>query len=111
MNTYLIPREMKDENRFFIFSKMSAIFSLIGVGVGTVIGIPFFLFASALNVAGIKYVGYGIVAFVTLIFYAMGTFKIPETNAFAFLKKTGGESVYEIYKRVMKFRKSKKIYC
>jgi hypothetical protein len=40
----------------------------------------------------------------------MGTFKIPETNAFAILKKTGGESVYDIYKRVMKFRKNKKIY-
>jgi len=110
MNTYLIPREMHDENRFLIFSKMSAIFMLIGVGIGTVISIPFFILASALDVAACKYVGYTIVAIITLIFYAMGTFKIPETNAFAILKKTGGESVYDIYKRVMKFRKSKKIY-
>lgn len=110
MNTYLIPREMQDENRFLIFSKMSAIFSLIGVGIGTVIGIPFFILSNALGVAGISYVGYTIVAVITLIFFAMGTFKIPETNAFEILKKTGGESVYDIYKRVMAFRKNKKIY-
>ena len=110
MNTYLIPREMEDENRFLIFSKMSGIFSLIGVGIGTVLGIPFFILGSGLGVAAFNYIGYTIVAIITIIFWAMGTFKIPEINAFAFFKKTGGESVYDIYKRVMKFRKTKKIY-
>lgn len=110
MNTYLIPRTMEDENRFLIFSKMSAIFSLVGVGIGTVIGIPFFILASALGITWINYIGYTIVALITLIGYVLGTFKIPETNAFAILKKTGGESVYDIGKRVIEFRKTKKIY-
>ena len=110
MNTYLIPREMEDENRFFIFSKVSAIFTLIGVGVGSVLYIPFYILYSALNYAWINYIGITILAVIALIFWAMGTFKIPETNAFSFLKKTGGESVYDIFKRVVNFRKNKKIY-
>lgn len=110
MNTYLIPRKMEDENRFLIFSKVSAIFVLIGIGIGSVLYIPFYILYSALEVAVFNYIGVTILVVVTLIFWAMGTFKIPETNAFAILKKTGGESVYDIYKRVMKFRKSKKIY-
>ena len=110
MNTYLIPREMEDENRFLIFSKVSAIFVLIGVGIGSVLYIPFYLLYTALNMVWINYIGVTILVAVILVFWAMGTFKIPETNAFAILKKTGGESVYDIYKRVMKFRKTKKIY-
>ena len=110
MNTYLIPREMQDENRFLIFSKTSAIFVLIGIGIGSVLYIPFYLFYMACNLAWIKYVGITILIAVVVIFWALGTFKIPESNAFAILKKTGGESVYDIYKRVMKFRKNKKIY-
>ena len=58
----------------------------------------------------INYIGVTILVAVILVFWAMGTFKIPETNAFAILKKTGGESVYDIYKRVIKFRQTKKIY-
>lgn len=110
MNTYLIPREMHDENRFLIFSKVSAIFVLIGIGIGSVLYIPFYLFYSALGIAWINYIGITLLIVITLIFWALGTFKIPETNAFAILKKTGGESVYDIFKRVMKFRKTRKIY-
>ena len=110
MNTYLIPREMEDENRFLIFSKTSGIFVLVGIAVGSVLYIPFYLLYQALAISAIKYIGITILAVVVLIFWALGTFKIPETNAFAILKKTGGESVYDIYKRVMKFRKNKKIY-
>lgn len=110
MNTYLIPRTMEDENRFLIFSKMSGIFSLCGVGIGTVLGIPFFILSGALGMATFSYIGYTIVALMTVIGYILGTFKIPETNAFAILKKTGGESIYDIGKRVLNFRKTKKIY-
>ena len=110
MNTYLIPREMEDENRFLIFSKVSAIFTLIGVGIGSVLYIPFYILYSALGYAWINYIGITILVIITLIFWALGTFKIPESNAFAILKKTGGESVYDIYKRIMNFRKNKKIY-
>lgn len=110
MNTYLIPREMTDENRFFFFTKVSAIFTLVGVGIGSVLYIPFYLLHKALDIATLNYVGIGILISITIIFWALGTFKIPETNAFSILKKTGGESVYDIFKRVMNFRKNKKIY-
>ena len=110
MNTYLIPREMHDENRFFFFTKVSAIFTLVGVGIGSVLYIPFHILYKAVGIPTINYVGIGTLVVVTVLFWALGTFKIPETNAFAFLKKTGGESVYDIFKRVMKFRKSRKIY-
>ena len=110
MNTYLIPREMHDENRFLIFSKVSAIFVLIGIGIGSVLYIPFYLLYSALGIVWLNYIGVTLLIVITLIFWALGTFKIPETNAFAILKKTGGESVYDIFKRVMKFRKTRKIY-
>lgn len=109
LNTYLIPQEMKDEMRFLIFSKESLIFTLIGIVVGAIVYMPFYLlamFASVFNIIG--FVLWGII---TLIAWALGTFKIPEMNAFEILKKTGGESVYEILKRVRKFRKSRKIYC
>lgn len=110
MNTYLIPREMNDENRFLFFTKVSAIFTLVGVGIGSVLYIPFYIFYKALNIAMINYIGIAILIIVSVAFWALGTFKIPEINAFAIFKKTGGESVYDILKRVWKFRKSKKIY-
>ena len=45
-----------------------------------------------------------------LIAYALGTFKIPESNAFDILKKAGGEPVDVIVKRAINFNKRKKIY-
>ena len=42
--------------------------------------------------------------------YCLGAFKLPESTAFDFLKKAGGESAYTIAKRVLKFRRNRKIY-
>lgn len=108
MNTYLIPREMKDENRFLIFSKESLIFVLIGILVGAVIYLPFYFLSMA--VEWMMYVGVGIWIVIVIIAWALGTFKIPESNAFEILKKTGGDSVFDIIKRVRKFKKNRKIY-
>jgi len=117
MNTYLIPQEMHDENRFLIFSKESLLFVLIGIVIGAVIYFPFFLLSAIAEFIGyigiaefIGYIGIGLWIFVAIVAWALGTFKIPESNAFEILKKTGGESVFDIIKRVIKFKKSKKIY-
>ena len=109
MNTYLIPREMKDENRFLIFSKESLIFVLIGILIGGVIYIPFYILAE--NVASwFKVIGIIIWLVIVTVAWALGTFDLPETNAFEFLKKAGGEKLFDIIKRVLSFRKNRKIY-
>ena len=108
MNSYTIPREIGDENRFLFFSTKSLIFFLIGVCVGGVISLPFFLLVSVIS--WMNYVAWGIILIFGGIGYCLGTFKIPDSNAFDILKKTGGESVDTIVKRVLKFRKNRKIY-
>lgn len=110
MNTYMIPREATNENRFLFFSQEAAIFTLIGGVIGLVFVGLFQLLASMLGVETLKYIGWGICVLFAVIGYCLGTFKLPETNAFDFLKKAGGESLYTIVKRVLKFRKNRKIY-
>lgn len=110
MNTYMIPREATNENRFLVFSQEAAIFMLVGFTAGM-----FFvgLFNALVGVTGVtflKFIGWGICVIFCGIGYVLGTFKIPESTAFDFLKKTGGESAFTIVKRVMKFRRNRKIY-
>ena len=46
-----------------------------------------------------------------LIGFAIGTFKIPESQSFEITKKTGGENIDEVILRAIKFkRKKKRIY-
>lgn len=108
MNSYLIPREIVDENRFLIFTKTSAIFTMIGL----IIGVAFFYIFKIFSVfAGwLNYVGIAFLVLTALVFFVIGSFNIPESNTFDFFKKTGGEPIWEIIKRVYKFNKSKKIY-
>jgi len=108
MNSYTIPREIGDENRFLIFSTKSLLFFLGGVAVGGILSLPFFLLTSF--VSWMSYVGWGIIIVTAGIAYCMGTFKIPYSTSFDILKKTGGESVDTIAKRVFNFRKNIKIY-
>ena len=39
-----------------------------------------------------------------LIGYSVATFKIPNTTAFEFTKKTGGENIDDIIRRWLKFK-------
>ena len=111
MNTYLIPREMKDENRFLIFSKESLIFFLVGVLFGAIAYSPFYLiYALNPKLGAVKVIGIIIWVVITIIAWALGTFDLPETNAFEFLKKAGGEKLFDIIKRVINFKKNRKIY-
>jgi len=106
MNTYMIPREATNENRFLFFTPKAGIFSIIAFIIG-------FLIKCLLNLTQIPVmntVGWIICAILVLIAYALGTFKIPESNAFDILKKAGGEPVDVIVKRAINFNKRKKIY-
>ncbi len=55
--------------------------------------------------------GVGISGFFGLIGFAIGTFKIPESNSFEITKKTGGENIDEVILRAIKFKlKKNRIY-
>ena len=56
-------------------------------------------------------VGLIFVALFALIGFVIGTFKMPDTNAFEITKKTGGENIDDVIKRAIKFKMQKnKIY-
>lgn len=111
MNTYMIPREATNENRFLFFTPQAAIFALIGFGIGLLLKL--LILDTIANLAQnevLSYVGWGIAILLAGIGYVLGTFNVPETTAFDICKKTGGEPVYVIIKRAITFNKRKKIY-
>ncbi len=110
MNTYMIPREATNENRFLIFTPQAAIFSLIGFGIGLCFVFIFNFIADMAQNSIATYIGWGICVLIVLIGYALGTFNIPDTTAFDICRKTGGEPAYVIIKRAVTFNKRKKIY-
>lgn len=102
MGTYNLPRNVKGEGRIlFIFSTKSIIFTSVGAGIG----LFFYFIFKILNLTMI-----GIV--ITLIFaaigYAIGMFKIPDTNGLEITRKTGGENIDDVIKRYIKFKMNKK---
>ena len=105
MGTYNLPRNVKGEGRIlFIFSTKSLITTCIGGGIGLI----FYLIFKLLKLTMV-----GII--ITLIFafigYAIGMFKIPDTNGFEITRKTGGENIDDIILRYIKFKKNnKKLY-
>ena len=110
MNTYLIPREATSENRFLFLTQEAAIFCLIAFVFGLFFVGIFTIIADTANVSFLKWIGWGICVIFVLIGYCLGTFNLPESTAFDFLKKAGGESAFTIVKRVIKFKRNRKIY-
>ena len=106
MNTYMIPREATNENRFLFFSPKALLFSIIAFIIGYCIK----LLLNLTQIEALNMVGWIICGILVLIAYILGTFKIPESNAFDILKKAGGEPVDVIVKRAITFNKRKKIY-
>ena len=105
MGTYNVPRNVKGEGRIlFIFSTKSLITACIGGGVGLI----FYLIFSLI---GLKMVGIVITLICAFIGYAIGMFKVPDTNGFEITRKTGGENIDDIIMRYIKFKKNnKKLY-
>lgn len=111
MNTYLIPREIGDENRFLFFTTRSLIFTAIFGGIGA--ALHMFLLnpmATALGLKELEIAGIVIAFVLAGIGYCLGAFKIPELKISDFFKNASGEYLNDIIKRVFKFRKRRKIY-
>lgn len=104
MQNYEIPRNYKGEGRIlYIFSYKALIYTTVGIGIGVV----FFILFKMLNLAT---VGVIITIILALIGFLIGTFKVPESNAFELTKKVGGENIDDVLIRLIKFKKNKKIY-
>ncbi len=104
MGTHLIPREVSGEGRIlYVFTPKGFLYALIGLGVGTVV-------KSLLSVTGADIVGWTVLVILTLIGWAIGQGKIPDSNANAFFRKVGGVPIDTVIKRFLKFNKNKKIY-
>ena len=101
MNTYNIPRNYKGEGRFLYIFSTKAIITLT---IGLVVGLPFYFI---FRIIGLSVVGVVIILIFALIGYIIGTFKVPNSSAFEFTKKTGGESIEDIIIRWVKFKKKK----
>ena len=103
MGTHLIPREVEGEGRILIiFTMQGFVGTLIGIGIGTIFYSLFSSYAPA--VAWILLVVCAIIGFI------IGQVKIPNSNAFDILKKTGGYYVREAIAKYFRFRKQRKIY-
>ena len=105
MGTYNLPRNVKGEGRIlFIFSSKSLITTCIGGAVGLVF---YFVF----KILNLTMVGIVITLIFALIGYAIGMFKIPDTNGFEITRKTGGENIDDVIRRAIKFKmEHNKIY-
>ena len=105
MATYNIPRNVKGEGRIlFVFSTKALIYSAVGAGIGLIFYLIF-------KILSMSVVGLIFVALFALIGFVIGTFKMPDTNAFEITKKTGGENIDDVIKRAILFKtKGKKIY-
>ncbi len=105
MGTYNLPRNVKGEGRIlFIFSTKSLITTCIGGGIGLIF---YFIF----KILKLTMVGVIITLVFAFIGYAIGMFKIPDTNGLEITRKTGGENIDDIIMRYIKFKKNnKKLY-
>ena len=105
MGTYNLPRNVRGEGRIlFIFSTKSLITTCIGGAIGLVF---YFIF----KLLGLSVLGIIITVIFAAIGFAIGTFKVPESNAFDITRKTGGENIDDVIVRWIKFKKNgNKIY-
>ena len=105
MGTHMIPRNTKGEGRIlFIFSTKALILCMAGIGIGLV-------FNWILGLIGIKYAGYIIIGVLGILGFSIGTFKIPNSEAFKITRAVGGENIDDVFLRYIKFKQKKnKIY-
>lgn len=104
--SYMIPRDTKGEGRILmVFTKKSFLWTIAcaAVGLVTIYPICAIFGASLIGLIGILLFG--------LIGFGIGALKMPNSNNFEILRKTGGEDIDEILKRLLKFKMGgKKIY-
>ena len=104
--SYVIPRDTKGEGKILmIFSKKSFLWTIGCASVALITIYPLFaiLKLSIIGMIGVLLFG--------LIGFGIGSLKMPNSNNFEILRKTGGEDVDEILIRLLKFKRGgKKLY-
>ena len=104
MGTHLIPRDVEGEGRILIiFTAQGLIGTLIGGGIGVIV-------YNVLDAVGAGILGWVAVAVFGLLGFVIGQVQVPDTNAMPLFKKVGGESIWKVIIRYVKFKKSRKIY-
>lgn len=105
MRTYNVPRDVKGEGRIlYVFSTKALVYTFVGVVIG-------FFFYLILSVFDMDFVAYIIIAILGFIGFCIGTFKIPESNAFSITKNAGGEKIDDVILRMIRFKmKKNRIY-
>lgn len=106
MGSYYIPsNNLKGESRIlYIFTAKSLIFTAVGAVVGLIF---YFIFGVIL---GIKILGYISIALFAVIGYVIATVKVPAGGTSKLSKNVGGDSIDDIIKRYILFKKSRKVY-
>ena len=98
MGTYNLPRNVKGESRILmVFSVKGLIYTAIGAAIGL-------LFYFIFRIVNLNMVGVIFVILFGAIGFAIGTLKVPNTDAFEFTKKTGGQNIDDVIKRAIKFK-------
>lgn len=77
--------------------------SLIYTCVTGVVGLAFYYLFGAM--LGLTWLGIGLAIFFAAIGFAIGTFKIPDTNGMEITRKLGGEDIDKAFIRWWKFKK------
>ena len=103
---YYIPRNTKGEGRIlYIFTTKAFIATMVGAIIGLCTFYPLF------KILGHTLIGWIFVLLFGLIGYIAYSFKIPDSNNFEITRKAGGEYIYEIVQRYIKFKmKKNKLY-
>lgn len=104
--SYMIPRDTKGEGKILmIFSKKSFIGTIIFASVALVTIYPICAIFGASLIGLIAVLVFGLIGFI------ITSCKMPNSNNFEILRKTGGEDIDEILIRLLKFKKGgKKVY-
>lgn len=106
MGSYYIPsNNLKGESRIlYIFTTKSLLYT----GAGAMIGFIFYLIFGL--ILGLPVVGYIFIGLFAIIGYGIATVKMPSNGTSKIAKNVGGDSIDDIIKRYIIFKKNKKVY-
>ena len=104
--SYMIPRDTKGEGKILmIFSKKSFLWT-IGAATGALL-----IIYPICAILGLALVGMVSVLVFGLIGFIISSCKMPNSQNFEILRKTGGEDMDEVILRLLKFKKcGKRVY-
>ncbi len=106
MGSYYIPsNNLKGESRIlYIFTTKSLLFT----GIGAMVGFVFYLIFGL--ILGLTVLGWILMGLFALIGYGIATIKMPSSGTSKIAKNVGGDSIDDIIKRYIIFKKNRKVY-